>query len=125
VPSFGHVERVFYLDANQHIEQLWNNNNGAWSYSDLTGITGAATAASASSLAGFADDISGFGHDVNLAYVGPNQDVHLLWWSTSDWLWHDSDLTVTTHGSAAAVGSSLAALADDVPSFGHVQHEVY
>jgi len=104
--SFG--EHAFYLGTNQHVYQLYFSfSTDTWANYDLTAMTGNTLAASGSALAGFSDS---FGE--HAFYLGTNQHVYQLYFSSSTDTWANQDLTAVTGDTLAASGSKLAGFSD-------------
>lgn len=90
-------EEVFFLDANQHVQELWASSSSpiVWHSSDLTATTGAALAAQGSALT---TDISTLDNTDHVFYIGSSdKDVHELWWNGT---WYTD--TVNTQTSPVA-----------------------
>jgi hypothetical protein len=109
-------EHVLYLDANQHVRQLyWSNKwtSGNWVNQDLTALSNSssALAASSSSLTSFADNMG-----EHVLYLDTSQRVQQLYWSNK-WTsgnWVNQDLTALTNSSSASPvsGSPLTSFAN-------------
>ena len=95
---------VFYLDANQHLNVLqWDGN--AWTNQDVTVASGATNiVAAGSSLA----SIAKANGTVHAFYLGGDQHVYQIFWTTSRWVNQDLTATVVNNSALAASGSSLA-----------------
>jgi hypothetical protein len=94
----------FYLtqtSSGLHLEQLWGPT---FSPTDLTALTNAEPAASASSIVGFTDTCA---QSDNVFYVGANQHLILLTWSPNPGT-SAIDLTAK-YGAPAVSGTSLTA----------------
>lgn len=90
--------RVYYLDANNHVNQL-ASNGGNWSNQDATTAAGAAAAASNSKLAGFTNSAGN-----HVYYLGTNQHENQLYWNGSQWV--NQDLTSAAGSSHVPASSS-------------------
>jgi hypothetical protein len=100
-----YVEYLSEVSGNLHVISLWRNGSGgAWSYADLTAITGAPAAISGSALAAYVD-----GGEQNVDYVTANHHVDTLYYSGG---WHYADLTSITGALPVAAGSALTAYVD-------------
>jgi hypothetical protein len=98
-------EHVIYIDANQHLHQIWwNSSSGAWADQDLTATVSGPAAASGTGLIAF----SLFDGE-HVAYFDTNQHVHQIWWNSSDGIWRDEDLTIVAAGAPATGGTGITA----------------
>ena len=52
--SSADLERVFYLDSNRHVQQLWSDSIGNWHNNDLTVASGSPLATTVSTLSAIA-----------------------------------------------------------------------
>ena len=93
--------RVFFLDAHQHLHNLWYP--GHWQDKDLTDATQSKTPAGASSpLAA-----GRIGNDLRVFFLDANDHIHTLWDN-----WTDMDLTDESHSKTTAIaGRPLAVTA--------------
>jgi RHS repeat-associated protein len=107
----GTTLQVFYVGTNQHIYQYYTSG-ATWVVQDLTAATGNTLASSTSPLTGFSDSIPNPGTDEHLFYIGANQHIYQLLFSSSTFLWSNSDLTAATGGILAASGSPLSGVYD-------------
>ncbi len=104
---------VFYLDANQHVHELFCCS---WQDHDLTAITGSPTAISGSAMASTG---AAQGNTVHLYYQGGNQHLYHMSLSNSG-NWSSQDVTAVTGTwscscsvvNAPATGSALTSVAD-------------
>ena len=91
----GATQHVNYLGLDNHIHELWWDNNG-WHHNDLTAITGSPESIAAGpGPVGYV--FSGTQH-VN--YLGADNHIQELWWDSGGW--HHSDLTSAV-GAAGTV----------------------
>jgi hypothetical protein len=92
--AFGYTstQHVMYLDINNHVAELWWDDNG-WHHNDLTAATGVPWApADGTPLVGFA-----FGNTQHVLYWGVNNHVVELWWDDNGWAQGNyNDLTVAS-----------------------------
>jgi hypothetical protein len=99
-------EHVFYLDANQHVIQLYWSDK--WTNQDLTLLSNSASVLPAvgSSLTSFSDKTG-----EHVFYRDANQHIRQLYWSGN---WTNQDLTsLGSSGSAlSATGSPFTSFAD-------------
>lgn len=93
-------QSVFYVATNQHVYQMyWNQNNG-WSNGDRTASTGNTLAASGTKLTSFSN-----AYGQHVFYVSSSQHIDELYWNGTSWA--NNDLTTATGGTLAAVGAAL------------------
>jgi len=104
--SFGAVGnqavQVIYLDANQHVNDLWLNSTastGTWSAADLTALTNGALATSGSALSSHVD-----GAVARIYYLGTNQHVYELKWDSA----HNSLISMDIMNAAATSSTAVA-----------------
>ena len=113
--SFG-GQHVVYLGRNQHVYQLyWNDETGSWSNQDLTAATGNTLAASGSPLTAFLGRVFSKNRDSeDIIYLGTNGHVYQLWFNPSSGSWTNQDLTTfpPTVGALAASGSAITGFVD-------------
>lgn len=125
-------QHVFYLDSNQHLNQLYYPGSGTtWIPQDLTAnyASGLPTAASGSSLASFFLPMDGSEH---VFYLDGSNDVVQFYYSASDNTWTLQPIFVYG-GNTPASGSPLVAFADTssgqhvlyLDSNGHVNQLYY
>jgi hypothetical protein len=93
-----------------HILEYWSDASG-WHWGDLT-VAAGAPAASDGDVHGYVFSGQGTQH---VDYVGTDGHIHELWWSTAGW--HHNDLTASTGGAPAALGSSPACYAFEAGLF--------
>jgi hypothetical protein len=87
---------IFYVDANQHVNQLWYvTSTGKWLNADLGGI-----AAPGSPLTSYV-----VADGLHVYYIDTNQHVNQLWWNGSSWV--NQDLTAGYGGPLASAGTTL------------------
>jgi hypothetical protein len=112
-------QHVIFEGTNQHIYDLFApvTNLQSWRLSDLNALTGSAVAASGSSIASLYDNVN---HLRFVFYVGTDQHINLAYWYGS---WYSKDLTITSGGPVAAVGTALSAAKDDARGFEHLYYE--
>jgi hypothetical protein len=103
----GTQDHVIYVGTNQHVYQLVTNASGIWVFQDLTSTTGGTLAASGSPLTSFYDRVG-----QHVFYLGGNQHVYHLYYSSSSQTWVDQDLTAMTNGALAETGSALSSFID-------------
>ncbi len=95
----GSATRLYYLDPNNHVNELaWNNG---WSTTDMTAAAGSPIAASGSALACFGVN----GSATRLYYLDSNSYVNELAWNSN---WVNTDMTAAAGSPVAASGSPLA-----------------
>ncbi len=95
----GSATRLYYLDPNNHVNELaWNNG---WSNTDTTAAAGSPVAASGSALACFGVN----GSATRLYYLDASNHVNELAWNNG---WSNTDMTAAAGSSVAASGSALA-----------------
>jgi hypothetical protein len=103
-------EHVVYLDANQHVHQLFWSRGSNWMNQDLTAISNSSFVlpGSGSPLTSFADQ-SG----EHVVYLDANQHVHQLFWSRGS-NWVNQDLTAISNSDSALPNPSspLTSFAD-------------
>jgi RHS repeat-associated protein len=105
----GNVTHVFYLDANQHVNQLWCcGGTTGWNNQDLTAATGNTLAAAGTALTGYSFPS---GNPVHLHYLGTNQHLYHLFVNASTGAWANQDLSAIT-GASGSAGSGLASVAN-------------
>ena len=113
--SFG-GQHIVYLGRNQHVYQLyWNDDTGAWSNQDLTAATGNTLAAAGSALTAFLGRVFSNNSDSeDIIYLGTNGHVYQLWFNPSSASWTNQDLTTfpPTIGALAAAGSHITGFVD-------------
>ena len=101
-PVANGASRVYFLDANNHVNELaWENN--AWvNTGDLTAKTSASAAVPGSALAGcpVANGAS------RVYFLDANNHVNELAWENNAWV-NTGDLTAKTSAAAASPGSPL------------------
>jgi hypothetical protein len=103
-------EHVVYLDANQHVRQLFWSRGSNWVIQDLTAISSSSFVlpGSGSPLTSFADQ-SG----EHVVYLDANQHVHQLSWSRGS-NWVNQNLTAISNSDSALPNPSspLTSFAD-------------
>ena len=109
VPCYAvadHAMRVYFLDANYHVNELaWMG--GRWvNTGDLTARTGAAAAAADSPLSCYAVA----DHAMRVYFLDANYHVNELAWMGGRWV-NTGDLTARTGAAAAAADSPLSCYA--------------
>jgi hypothetical protein len=97
------TDEVFYVGSNQHIYELFWTSATGWNFGDLTFTTGAPAAGTGSGLSSHVDTVA---NTDEVFYVGANQHVYQLFWSSSAG-WNFGDLTMTTGAAVAASGSPI------------------
>lgn len=100
-------DHVMYIWTNQHVYQLVTNSSDEWVFQDLTSTTNGTAAATGSPLSSFYDSIG-----QHIYYLGSNQHIYQLYYSTSSQTWSDQDLTAMANGALAETGSNLSAFID-------------
>jgi hypothetical protein len=105
--SSGDYERVFFLDSNGHVQQLWSDSSGYWHSGDLTLASGGSLAAPAGTLSAIA---LSSGDLERVFFLDSNGHVQQLW-SDSTGHWHSGDLTLASGSAPAAAQSALTAIA--------------
>jgi hypothetical protein len=95
-PAQG-TQHVNYRGPDNHIHELWWDNNGCH-HNDLTAAAGGAPVA-AGDPRGYMFDIQGTQH---INYRGPDNHIHELWWDGNGW--HHNDLTAAAAGAPTALG---------------------
>ena len=109
-------QNAYYLASDQHVHLLmYSATSNQWSDQDATAITGGPGAVSGGGISGFA-----IGSDHHIYYLGGDQHVHQLLYSTSANQWFDQDLTSMTSGPLGASGSGVSGFA-----IGNDQHVYY
>ena len=93
-----------YLGADGNVWFFWNSTSNSattsgWHNSSLSGIAGAAAAASATQLYSYIDG----SNNQDVFYVGTDGHVHQLWWNGDPW--KTADLTTATGGANAVAGT--------------------
>jgi RHS repeat-associated protein len=96
---------VFYLDTNQHINDIYWSSAANWGNADITAITGNHSAAVASKLTGLAPATGSILSQV--FYEGPDQHIYNTYYSSSLPGWQTQDLTRATRNVLAISGSAL------------------
>jgi len=89
VNTFANTMEVDYLGTDGHVHQLWYN--GFWHTQDLTAAAAAPIAVSGSPITSAVDSI---GNTMDVEYIGTDQHVHQLWYSTG--IWYTTDLTAVS-----------------------------
>ena len=97
------TQHVDYRGSDNHIHELWWDNNG-WHHGDLTAATGAPPAAAGPY--GYMFNAQGTQH---VEYLGSDDHVHELWWDNNGWRHED---LMTTTGAPAAAGSPVGYVFD-------------
>jgi hypothetical protein len=117
---FSSVDHVYYIGANQHVEQLvWTGS--AWANNDLTTQVGNSVLASGSSgLTSLYFSLAD-----HVYYIGSNQHVEQLMWTGSGWA--NNDLTAQIGNAVLAEASSALtslyfASSDHIYYIGSNQH---
>ena len=117
---FSSLDHVYYIGANQHVEQLvWTGS--AWGNNDLTAQAGNSVLASGSSgLTSLYFSLAD-----HVYYIGANQHVEQLMWTGSGWA--NNDLTAQIGGAVLAQASSALtslyfASSDHIYYIGSNQH---
>ncbi|HET6841891.1 MAG TPA: hypothetical protein VFK06_09410 [Candidatus Angelobacter sp.] len=103
-----------YLDANQHLRQIFNEVSlGVWNTEDLTNTTGAPPASANSALTAWVQS-DGSPHFV---YEDANKHLRQLFFSNNA-AWHTQDITAVTAALLATPGSALTSwVQSDGPHF--------
>src|SRR5262249_3910842 len=87
----------FYLGTDGNIWQLWTtgstSNPSAWRAPNISAIAGAPATIPGTMMLGYVDPIT---NGQAVFYIGSDQHIHLLWWTSDPW--HTFDLTATTGG---------------------------
>ena len=110
-PSQG-TQHVNYLGLDNHIHELWWDNNG-WHHNDLTAIT-----ASPESTAAGPEPVGYvFSGTRHVNYLGADNHIQELWWDSSGW--HHNDLT-SAAGAAATVYAQPRGYAFETQGTQHV-----
>ena len=116
----SHAAHVFYEAADQHIHELYTNQNpGYIGIMDNSGMSGATPAINGSPLTGYFDN--GLQQE-NLFFLGIDQHIHHLFYKYATPGWQAEDVTELGSGIAAGLGSSLSSFQDVV---GNQQHVFY
>ena len=89
------TQHINYLGSDDHVYELWCDNNSGWHYGDLTAATDAPSAGRYYAR-GYMFEAQGTQH-VN--YWGWDRHIYELWWDGS---WHYNDLTSATGAPLAA-----------------------
>ena len=104
--------RVFYVGTNQHVIQLKLDTTNTWGWGDVMSMAGISTlAATGSALTTFGP--AGTYH-VHLLYVDTNGHINDATRIASSGAWNNTDLTATTSAAAAASGTALTSLVDNL-----------
>jgi hypothetical protein len=87
----------FYLGTDGNIWQLWTTGStstpSAWHAPNISAIAGSPAANPGTPMLGYVDPTT---NGQAVYYIGSDQHVHLLWWTSDPW--HTIDLTATTGG---------------------------
>ena len=94
----GFTSHVFYIDANQHVQQLFFNGV-QWFDQDVTALANGVPAASGTGITSYFVDVSETSH---VYYIGQNQHVYQLFFTGQEWV--TQDLTAISNGALAATG---------------------
>ncbi|HET9182504.1 MAG TPA: RHS repeat-associated core domain-containing protein [Candidatus Angelobacter sp.] len=106
--QLGMNQLAFYTGANQHIYALWwSTSNFTWQNQDLTAMTSCPLALTTGALTSFSD-----GASEHVYFVGADQHMNELVWSTGTWSWNQKDLTAGTNSNVVASGSGLTGFVD-------------
>ena len=104
-------QHVFYLDANQNLNQLFYVAGTSWEAQNLTSTFGGNLPASLAALTSFVDAAPGTGQHV--FYIDANGHVNQFYYPGTGTTWIPQDLTGTYGGTpAASTVSSLAGLSN-------------
>jgi subtilisin family serine protease len=95
-------QALYYLDTNQHVDELFLNGN-TWTNGDIIAATGGTAASSTSALTSI---VVGGSHAVY--YVGTDQHVHELFWNGS--AWSNGDVSAATGAPAASTTAGLTSI---------------
>ncbi len=114
--ALGIIQHVFYLDAEDHVHELWWDPGSGWHPNDLMTATGgeAPNAAVGGALTGYA-----LGIIQHVFYLGADSHVHELRRDPRSG-WHSNDLMMAAGAPNAAVGSALTGYV-----LGNTQHVFY
>jgi RHS repeat-associated protein len=118
-------EHVYYLDTNQHVNQLFTNGS-PWSNSDLNAATGTPAAGSLGGLISLDDTLPAMGNTNHVFYLRSNQHVGQLWFDMRSWSWGGQDNSaVANYYALGASGTAMTAIADTLPGMGSAEHLFY
>jgi hypothetical protein len=122
--STGYLH-VFYEDANQQIQELYQVGVNSWAHNSPSSIAGAPLATTGSPLTSVLDSKSGFIHVFYMGpYMGTNFDVYQLYCHCSatagDGAWDEADPSLLA-GAPAAVTAGLTSLVDTTGSSSVIQ----
>ncbi|HET9283740.1 MAG TPA: hypothetical protein VFR24_17435 [Candidatus Angelobacter sp.] len=110
--AFVGGQNVFYVGTDQHIHHIYSDT--AWHTDDITVKSGAALAASGSSIAAFLDTVgvaTGLVGGLDVFYVGTDQHVHHIY---SNSVWQTEDITAKSSAALAVSSGSLAGFLDTI-----------
>jgi hypothetical protein len=108
----NHATEFFYIAANQHVYELFNQGPGSWFIEDLTSNTGAPAAATGGGFTSFVDT-SNSAFITHVFYEGTNGHVYELYCScNSGGAWHWDDPTSLAGAPVATSGSALTSFID-------------
>jgi hypothetical protein len=108
----NHATEFFYIAANQHVYELFNQGPGSWFIEDLTSNTGAPAAATGGGFTSFVDT-SNSAFITHVFYEGTNGHVYELYCScNSGGAWHWDDPTSLAGAPVATSGSALTSFVD-------------
>jgi hypothetical protein len=103
--SIGNLQYVFYVDANNHVQEL-NYNNDTWVVTDLTAQTGGPNASWASDLRAFVTP----GNQLHLYYTDNALDLNQLYFNGTSWSTQDLSSTYL-RGAGCQNSSHIAGFA--------------
>jgi hypothetical protein len=125
----GQHYRIYYIDVNNHVQELADANSGSWVTTDLTAVTGSVGAIAGSAvtaidhresggnfcigncgLPGSPAPASTSGEYPRVYYIDPNNHVQELAWANSSW--HLADISNSSGSTASlpAPGSALTSI---------------
>jgi hypothetical protein len=96
---------VYYLGTNHHVYELYGTGT-AWVSYDPTFLAGAPVAASGSALTSFIDNTNN-NSIPHVFYMGTNQNVYELYYTSTTGTWHSDDPTTLAGAPVATAGGSL------------------
>jgi hypothetical protein len=116
-------EHVFFLDANGHVHELWEDNTSAWHDNDLTQITG--SGANVYAPSGMTSFLTSGSYSEHVIYengvTSGSGTIHEMKLSSSG-VWTDQNLTALTSGPLL---DTVTALSGFVTSDVNSEHAFY